>query len=423
MNTTTDFIDDNAFNNQMLTLLLKNSPFGIIVCNSNKEILLVNDHISNILDLSFKEMNTKSITDYFYIDSVNGVNPFNEEYLQKDLPFEIPGQFTVECTDKVRDIVELTANVHLINLNHKKCSLFFLREKVSTSRKEGVIKKYNSYMCNLVDHENGIFCHAIKELGDLNKILLREADISVTSRVRLEQALEKEKKINDLKTSFISIASHELRTPLSGILTSASLIERYSNNEVDSKICKHLRIIKSQVRNLNNILNDFLTFDRLKKPEVFINLKMFDFIGFMEEFCEKFFKNNLLRQRVIFSNEDVSSHIYQEPDLLYKIISNILSNALKFSSKDQTVYVKSKIEYDKLIISIEDSGIGIPKEESNLIFDSFYRCRNAAGIPGTGLGLTIAKRCTDIIGGEIEVHSENVEKTIFKIIIPKELNL
>ena len=236
----------------------------------------------------------------------------------------------------------------------------------------------------------------------------------------IEEALSKERELNELKTRFISTASHEFRTPLSSILSSASLIERYTTTETNDKRLKHINRIKSSVQNLTHILNDFLSLSKLEEGKTEQKKHIFDLCNLIDTAIEEvsvFAKDN---QSFHYQHNGDATVIYSNIQSVKNILINLLSNAIKYSPPNRNIYVRTTIDDQIIQIEIEDEGIGIPLDQQRYLFSRFFRADNATNEQGTGLGLHIVKKYLENLDGNISFVSKLDEGTTFTIKIPKE---
>jgi len=233
----------------------------------------------------------------------------------------------------------------------------------------------------------------------------------------LQEALKKERELNDLKSRFVSTASHEFRTPLSTIQSSASLIERYKESEQQEKRVKHIERIKNSVHTLTNILDDFLSLSKLDEGRLNLKIEVFHLNVLIEKVIEDISPILKDEQEILFEgSQDVE--IQSDRSLLKNIFLNLISNAIKYSDNG-AIHVRLLFEDEEIIISVEDSGIGIPAGEQKFLFDRFFRATNAINVQGTGLGLNIVKQHLDLLGGSISFKSVEGKGTTFYIRIPK----
>ncbi len=237
------------------------------------------------------------------------------------------------------------------------------------------------------------------------------------SQEELNEALKKEKQLNELKSRFVSMASHEFRTPLSTILSSATLVSKYPLTEEEEKRDKHLLRIKDAVNHMNELLEDFLSLGKLEENKVGFLPAVFAPKNFMEEIIDEMRVQAKEGQQIIFDYQGEDSFLTDKRVLKVTLL-NLLSNAIKFSAQDQAIRMQVLNENHKLHIAIKDRGIGIPEEDIPYLFDTFFRSRNASNIQGTGLGLPIIKRYLQLLDGTIQIESVVEEGTEVLVTIP-----
>lgn len=249
-----------------------------------------------------------------------------------------------------------------------------------------------------------------------------ELEAKVRERtLELTRMLEREKELNEIKSRFVSMASHEFRTPLSAILSSVSLVESYTKSDDEEKRKKHVERIKSSVKNLTDILNNFLSLDKLEQGKVEMNKEVFELKEFAQDIIEDV-KGMLKPGQEIECIHEGMATTFQDKKILRNVILNLLSNALKYSGNDQKIIIRC-ISTDRYVeVKVRDYGIGIPEEDQKNLFGKFFRAKNATNYQGTGLGLNIVKRYMDILDGEIGFVSESGEGTEFTIKYPHKLN-
>jgi len=235
---------------------------------------------------------------------------------------------------------------------------------------------------------------------------------------QLEKSLAIEKELGELKTKFLSLVSHEFKTPLSGILTSATLAGKYTKEEQQEKREKHLKTIQAKVKYLNNIINDFLSIERLESGKVNYLFSNFPLSKVVNEVI--YDANMLLKEGHHIEYPENIDAIFIDFDekILELILTNLLNNAIKYSAEDSTVYISAKKKDDTLILTIRDEGIGIPESEQKYIFNRYFRAENALLNQGTGIGLNIVKTHLENLGGTITFTSVQDKGTEFIVTIP-----
>jgi signal transduction histidine kinase len=244
----------------------------------------------------------------------------------------------------------------------------------------------------------------------------RTAELNYANN-ELKKAFEIERELSQLKGKLVSMASHEFKTPLSTILSSISLVERYTELDDIEKRTKHIDRIKSAVNNLNNILNDFLSLEKLESGFMARELVTINVSEFIQGIIDEL--NPLLQQdQVIEFSHKGKSEMLADKHTLKNILINLLSNAVKYSSEGKEIILKTHCLPDALKIEVTDYGIGIPNEDKAHMFERFFRASNAISYQGTGLGLTIVKRYLDLLGGSIRFDSELNKGTSFFVHLP-----
>lgn len=246
-------------------------------------------------------------------------------------------------------------------------------------------------------------------------IKLNEAEMA---KAEVIFSLEKEKELNQLKSRFLSMASHEFRTPLSSIQLSAVLIEKYLQLNDKDNILKHLGMVKASVNNLNTILNEFLSLERLEGGKVEVMLKHFDLVTFAQEVKEEMQMLTKNNQNIVYTHVGETTEVYLDKNLLKNCLINLLSNAIKYSGENTDIEFTTAINDTYYKITIKDRGIGIPAEDQQHLFGAFFRASNTGTISGTGLGLNIVLRYVNLMNGKLECSSTENEGTTFTICIP-----
>ena len=266
-----------------------------------------------------------------------------------------------------------------------------------------------------------------------NKRMLVAIILDITDRFNYTQRLEKtvkertqqlqgalavEKELNQLKTKFLSLVSHELKTPLSGILSSTNLLAKYTEKEQQDKRDKHIKTIRSKVKYLDIILNDFLSVERLESGKVKYKFSKFPLSKVINEVV--YDANMILKEGQIIRYPQNIDDISLEFDekILELMLTNLTNNAIKYSPENTTIKIEVVQEQTTLDIKIRDEGIGIPEKEQKHMFDRYFRAENALLTQGTGIGLNIVKSHLENLGGNITFMSKENKGSIFIIRIP-----
>jgi signal transduction histidine kinase len=259
--------------------------------------------------------------------------------------------------------------------------------------------------------------------GKFSRILIVENNITQQKKTEesLEKNIEEQRRLNLLKSRFVSFASHEFRTPLTTMSSSADLIRKYVELDDKEKISKHITRIQQSVVYMTSLLNDFLSLDKIDSGVVNLNVQRIDLSKLLEECLEETAGVKKIGQEIQVMN--AISCIETDPFLLKSILINLISNGLKYSDEKSSVLVTTAIESNEFVICIKDHGMGIPQSELQNLFTRFFRASNAQEIKGTGLGLHIVSRHVDMLGGKIICESEEGIGTQFCVYLPwKQLN-
>lgn len=260
--------------------------------------------------------------------------------------------------------------------------------------------------------------------GAINEVLCVFQDITEQKRMQegLIAALDREKELGELKSRFVTMASHEFRTPLTAILASTFLLESYSGDDYNKEKMVHTSRIKRSVNNLTNILNEFLSLEKLEANKVSVVHSDINIPEYIQD--DLISELDLIKKigQSIDYHHSGNSIVHLDHHLLWSILTNLISNALKYSRPGSVVRVNSDLNDDRLLVTVADKGIGIPADEQKNIFGRFFRARNATNIEGTGLGLHITQKYVGLLNGKITFDSKLDEGTIFTVVLPQGKN-
>ncbi|NJX14955.1 PAS domain-containing sensor histidine kinase [Tamlana crocina] len=280
------------------------------------------------------------------------------------------------------------------------------------------LQELNTQLEKKVDERTKELSAIVQTLKTAN--LQRDEEIKkrIEAQNKTKEALKKEKELNELKTKFLSLVSHEFKTPLSGILTSAMLLAKYKLTEQQERRDKHIKTISDKVRYLNNILNDFLSIEKLENGKVNYKFSTFKISKVVNEVVYN--ANMLLKEgQTINYPENIEDYsLYQDEKIIELALSNLLHNAIKYSPENTLVDVDIKQNESHTIFKIKDNGIGIPEKDQKQVFNRYFRAENALLTQGTGIGLNIVKTHLENLGGSISFKSEENKGTEFTFTIP-----
>ncbi|WP_029037654.1 PAS domain-containing sensor histidine kinase [Salinimicrobium xinjiangense] len=259
---------------------------------------------------------------------------------------------------------------------------------------------------------------SIQKLQNLNRSLELEVKRRKEAENRIKNALQKEKELSELKTKFLSLVSHEFKTPLSGILTSVVLAGKYKLEEQQDKREKHLNTIKNKVHYLDNILNDFLSIERLESGKVNYKFSTFSLSKLINEVIYNANVTLKSGQNIEYPRDLEGIELHQDEKILELVLSNLLSNAIKYSPENTLIKFEVELKTKKILFKVTDQGMGIPEKDQKHIFERYFRAENALLNQGTGIGLNIAKVHLENLGGTISFSSKENSGTRFIVELP-----
>lgn len=404
-----------------MTSLFENATEGIILTNGAGNIVMANPAAERTFDYAKGELigqpieilipdkvkpHHHQLRDGFYHKPSNRVMGQGRDLHGRrksgtDIPVEV-------SLSHYRRDGELFVIVFIVDITQRKeIENSMLKQKAELEKITDKIRQLNADLEIKVEERTLILKEALQKLEE--------------SQQELSEALDKEKQLNEIKSRFVSMASHEFRTPLTTVLSSASLLSKYTTSKDQEKRDKHIQRIKNSVNNLNDILEDFLSLGKLNEGKVDkrmekVSLKsiLLDTVEEMKAILKK------KQQFVLDCNGDCDA--FTDKKLFRNILINLISNAIKFSEEGKTISINVRVVGPNAVISVTDDGIGISEEDQHHLFSSFFRAANATNIQGTGLGLHIVKRYIDLLGGDVSLKSELNKGTTVNFTIPVNTN-
>ena len=219
--------------------------------------------------------------------------------------------------------------------------------------------------------------------------------------------------IETLKTDFVSNVSHEIKTPLAVIQNYSSLLNAENLTEQERR--EYAGAISAATIRLNILITNVLRLSRLENQQIRPKSEQFDLGGQLTECLLGF--ENIWEEKEIEIEPDIEDDVLitSDRELLSIVWNNLLSNAFKFTEEGGTISVSLRTEDETAVVSVKDTGCGMPPETVRHVFDKFYQGDTSHSIQGNGLGLALVKRIVDIVGGEIRVESEPGEGSTFTV--------
>lgn len=365
-------------------------------------------HWANIFNESLNEIYIFDCETYLFTDVNVGAQKnigYSLEELKLLTPLDIKPDFNKEqFVKKVKPLVDGEEEKLIFETHHQ--------------RKDGTTYPVEIHLQLSILGNKKVFVAVILDITE-RKNYTEKLESTVEKRtLELKNALAKEQELNELKTKFLSLVSHEFKTPLSGILTSTMLLKKYVLSEQQEKRDKHIKTISDKVHYLNNILNDFLSVERLEQGRIKYSPTTFKVSKVVNEVIYN--ANMLLKdgQQINYPEGIDGYLLHQDEKIVELSLSNIVHNAIKYSSENTIIDISIVQDDSKTIFKVKDNGIGIPKNDQKNIFNRYFRAENALLTQGTGIGLNIVKDHLENLKGEIYFESEPDKGTIFTIELP-----
>lgn len=270
--------------------------------------------------------------------------------------------------------------------------------------------------------QHGELDHRLKvsgkdEMAQLNLSFNQMADTVQASIERLEIARHSAEQANRMKSEFLANMSHELRTPLNGIIGLAELL---SLEVVDDDMRDHAETIRNSGQHLMVVLNDVLDLAKIEANRITLNVQPIDLKALITAIAALHrFNSSAKGVELITALPDEPCEIESDPVRLRQVLDNLLSNAVKFTHEGR-ITIRLQEQHDRFVISVQDSGIGIAPEELTRIFEPFYQAENflTRHHRGTGLGLPLARRMVELMGGKLDVDAIQGTGSTFTVTLP-----
>jgi PAS domain S-box-containing protein len=405
-------------NDKIYEGMFEDASEGILVSNHKGQIILCNPSAQRMFGYTHDEFLALNIDQLMPMRFQSHHVHHREGYFANPMPRSMGKGRDLYANHKNGEEFPVEISLSHVKNGEETLVVAFIIDIAERKKKDNQLKKANE-MLKKASFQLSKLNQELEQKVQSRTLELAEMIKKLTeSKKEVDLALVKEKELNDLKSRFISTASHEFRTPLATILSSVSLAGKYADKQELEKIFKHLDRVKDSVSNLTDILNDFLSLDKLEEgiiqphPEP---THVYDLIVDLLDTMKGITKSG---QVFNYQDETKNEKVFIDVRIFRNLLINLVSNAVKYSEENKTITLKTEFKGQKLFILVQDEGIGIPYEDQSNIFERFYRANNIGNIQGTGLGLNIVKKYIEILNGDITFESEPGVGTRFLIEIP-----
>ncbi|MCH8535285.1 MAG: PAS domain-containing sensor histidine kinase [Flavobacteriaceae bacterium] len=406
-------------NNNIFRLLFQGISEGVLVVNENQIIVEVNDALTDMFGYSTNELKGMHLNTLI----PTHVHAKHDTYFKKFIAMGKSRKMGIGMDlfgiKKDGNKFPVEAGLNPFSVSGKNYVMTILTDITLRKKSEQEIKELNNELETKIEIRTEELKNTVQKLQSNNQVLEDEIAKRKKAEAKIKTALNKERELGDLKTKFLSLVSHEFKTPLSGILTSATLIGKYELTEQQDKRNKHIKTIKNKVHYLTNILNDFLSIERLESGKVTYKFEEFSLQTLINEVIYNANVTLKSGQKINYPNPIEDCLLHQDKNVMELVLSNLLSNAIKYSPEDTSIDFRISQDEQKIHFEVEDQGMGIPKKDQKHIFERYFRAENAINNQGTGIGLNIAKVHLENLGGKIYYISEENKGTTFYVEIPK----
>jgi PAS domain S-box-containing protein len=258
------------------------------------------------------------------------------------------------------------------------------------------------------------------KVNDTPHMLVMAQDITQRKRAEEEllKTLERERELSQLKSNFVSMVSHEFRTPLGIIQSSTELLRDFHNKMPADERDEQLQSIVRNTRRMAGMMEEVLILSRLDAGKLIFQPAALDLNLFFRRVIDEVLSATNRRCLIELSLNSVPSEAEADERLLGHIFTNLLSNAVKYSEAGATVHFAIERHGRDAVCVVCDRGIGISETDQQQLFKAFHRGSNVGTRPGTGLGLLLVKRCADLHGGNVQVHSKVGAGTTVTVKLP-----
>ena len=275
------------------------------------------------------------------------------------------------------------------------------------------------------DPGRGLLLLIENETGDgrLQQLLVQDRNELRLVKDQLTDANEELIRLNRLKSLFLSMSVHDLRTPLTAISGYASLMLDVLPDDINPSIRNYLMIVTHQAGRLNSLISDFLDLDQIEEGRLTLEPEPLDLRKVVEEVTNVMQINANSRETSLETSlPDNPVNLWADRDKLYRVVYNLVGNAIKYTPRQGRVKVQVEPNGDQVVLHVIDNGRGLTEEQLANLFQIYYRTEDAkkSKTQGTGLGLYIVKMLVEAHQGQITVISQPGQGSTFTVMLPKQ---
>jgi signal transduction histidine kinase len=362
-------------------------PVGMLLLDKDANVTRVNEAIRQMLGKKYQDINNKPFGEAIGCVNCNlEAQPCGQKSYCKDCQFREIIENTLRTGQSTKE-VELQPTL-IIDDNR--------------------VNPWFSVSCKLAEINNEK--HVVMALNDITERKIAEEELKETM---------------EMKARFISTVSHELRSPLACIKEGVTIVLDGVAGKVNKKQKHFLNIATRNIERLSLLINDVLDFQKLEAGQAELDFQPHDLNKVVHEVYETMVLTSKKKNiHVSCQTDDCLPNVEFDRNNIIQVLTNLMSNAIKFTPDKGSIEISFHQRQEEVVISVRDTGIGIPEEQLSKIFDRFFRVhRPGKQIQGTGLGLAIVNKIVRLHDGRIEVESKENEGTTFFVTLPLKHNV
>lgn len=391
----------------LLRAIIDHAIDGIVIIDMHGRIQLVNPSLCKLFGYQENELHGEPVAKLMLENDAAHHQQYIARYLQSGVSGIIGRGREVTGRKKDGTAFSFRLAISEVKSGDKLVFAGIIQDLTVMKTAEEILRRHNEELELIVDERTKTLRSLISQL----KIAQEDAN----------RSLQREQEISRMKSRFVSMASHEFRSPLSSIQLSAALVERYYDRLNKEKVMVHLNKIKTSVSDLTATLDDFLSIEKIESGTVKLIQTSFDLAAFAAEVCEELSMMKKPGQTLVQRHTGAKQDCVLDRNLLKHCLVNLISNAIKYSGDEGLIEISTDIHDGRICISVRDYGIGIPDEDAERLFTAFFRAGNVRDIPGTGLGLNIVKKYTEMMNGTLSYIKPQAAGAEFQLCFPESI--
>lgn len=408
-------VDDRPDNLRLLSAMLSEQGYKVrkvIKGEMTFDVAQVNPPDLILLDIFMPVMSGFEVCQQLKADERTSSIPViflsaSDEPLDKVKAFAVGGQDYITKPFEISEVLaRIEHQLRILQLQQQmKDQNQRLRAEIAERLKaEAALRQVNDELDERVQERTAALTHTNQQLKWMGQ--------------KLEQALAQEQDLNRLRSRIITTISHEYRTPMAIISSSTGILEDYFDQLTPDLRRKHLGRIQGAIQRMLTLIDDVVLFNRLEFEPVEISLAPVCLSSVMDHAVAEVKAATSPPHPIRVTLQGDYLQPVTDASLVGTVVTNLISNAIKFSPDGTPIEVTVDSAADQFSITVEDHGIGIPAPELEKIFEPFFRASNTLNIQGVGMGMAIVQKCLDLLSATAQVESQVGQGTLFTVTFP-----